>query len=48
MAEAAAVDTKAKLHSLELCARCGEIMAEMHCKTVCLKCGYMRDCNDQW
>ncbi len=39
---------KAGLHGLELCERCGEVMVETHCKVVCIKCGYMRDCNDQW
>ncbi len=32
----------------ERCARCGAEMVETHCKVMCVNCGYMRDCNDQW
>jgi len=28
------------------CERCGERMQERHCKIVCPRCGYMRDCSD--
>lgn len=28
------------------CERCGQRMAEQHCKIVCPRCGYTRDCSD--
>ncbi len=28
------------------CDRCGEAMYEHHCKIVCPRCGYTRDCSD--
>lgn len=28
------------------CERCGAAMLERHCKLVCPRCGYMRDCSD--
>lgn len=29
-----------------ICERCGERMQEIHCKLVCPRCGYTRDCSD--
>lgn len=29
-----------------VCDRCGSAMIERHCKIVCLRCGYQRDCTD--
>ena len=29
-----------------LCDLCGSPMRESHCKLVCDRCGYMRDCSD--
>lgn len=31
---------------VHVCDRCGERMAEHHCKIVCPRCGYTRDCSD--
>ncbi|HET6201421.1 MAG TPA: hypothetical protein VFI25_01320 [Planctomycetota bacterium] len=28
------------------CDRCGAQMVEHHCKIVCPRCGFMRDCSD--
>jgi hypothetical protein len=28
------------------CERCGERMAENHCKIICPNCGMCRDCSD--
>lgn len=28
------------------CDRCGTIMLDLHCKLVCERCGYKRDCSD--
>lgn len=28
------------------CECCGERMQEIHCKLVCPRCGYTRDCSD--
>jgi ribosomal protein L37E len=30
----------------DLCARCGARTLERHCKIVCPRCGYTRDCTD--
>jgi ribosomal protein L37E len=30
----------------EICERCGEQMQEIHCKIICPRCGYTRDCSD--
>ena len=30
----------------QICERCGERMQEIHCKIVCPRCGYTRDCSD--
>lgn len=45
---AVAAKAEAKPKGLEKCLRCGEPMVETYCKSICTKCGYMRDCNDQW
>jgi exosome complex RNA-binding protein Csl4 len=29
-----------------ICERCGERMRETHCKIICPRCGYTRDCSD--
>lgn len=29
-----------------LCNVCGEQMQEIHCKIICPRCGYTRDCSD--
>ncbi len=29
-----------------ICERCGAEMQEIHCKIVCPRCGYTRDCSD--
>jgi rubrerythrin len=29
-----------------ICNVCGERMREIHCKIVCPRCGYTRDCSD--
>jgi rubrerythrin len=29
-----------------LCDICGAKMQEIHCKLICPRCGYMRDCSD--
>jgi len=29
-----------------ICNVCGEPMREIHCKIVCPRCGYTRDCSD--
>ena len=29
-----------------ICNVCGERMWEIHCKIVCPRCGYTRDCSD--
>jgi ribosomal protein L37E len=29
-----------------LCDRCGETMYEFHCRIICPRCGYQRDCSD--
>ena len=29
-----------------LCNVCGERMREIHCKIICPRCGYTRDCSD--
>lgn len=29
-----------------VCNVCGERMREIHCKIVCPRCGYTRDCSD--
>ncbi len=29
-----------------VCERCGERMQEIHCKIICPRCGYTRDCSD--
>ena len=29
-----------------ICNVCGELMREIHCKIVCPRCGYTRDCSD--
>jgi hypothetical protein len=28
------------------CTVCGERMHEVHCKIICPRCGYTRDCSD--
>jgi exosome complex RNA-binding protein Csl4 len=28
------------------CEHCGEQMQEIHCKLICPRCGYTRDCSD--
>jgi hypothetical protein len=33
-------------HDVHLCSVCGAVMREIHCKIICPKCGYMRDCSD--
>lgn len=30
----------------ETCERCGWPMYERHCRIVCPRCGYLRDCSD--
>jgi hypothetical protein len=30
----------------EACWLCGEPTVEIHCKIVCLRCGFRRDCSD--
>jgi rubrerythrin len=32
--------------SIYVCDCCGERMEERHCKLVCPRCGYARDCSD--
>ncbi|MCL4436166.1 MAG: hypothetical protein M1503_10300 [Thaumarchaeota archaeon] len=34
-------------NSVERCDICGSSMTAVHCKLVCLNCGYVRDCSDQ-
>ncbi|MEK7709237.1 MAG: hypothetical protein AAB324_00700 [candidate division NC10 bacterium] len=29
-----------------ICNVCGEPMQEIHCKIICSRCGYTRDCSD--
>ena len=29
-----------------LCDLCGNVMLNLHCKLVCERCGYKRDCSD--
>lgn len=29
-----------------ICDYCGNAMLDVHCKLVCRRCGYMRDCSD--
>lgn len=29
-----------------LCDLCGSVMLNLHCKLVCERCGYKRDCSD--
>ena len=31
---------------IHTCERCGERMAEHHCKIICPNCGFCRDCSD--
>ncbi|MFQ5521937.1 MAG: hypothetical protein ACE5FK_11095 [Candidatus Methylomirabilia bacterium] len=31
---------------LQICEGCGEPMQEIHCKIICPRCGYTRDCSD--
>lgn len=28
------------------CDLCGNVMLEIHCKLICERCGYKRDCSD--
>jgi hypothetical protein len=30
----------------QFCSVCGEQMREIHCKIICPRCGYTRDCSD--
>jgi hypothetical protein len=29
-----------------VCDLCGALMVERHCKLICSRCGYIRDCSD--
>lgn len=31
---------------VHLCIRCGERMYESHCKIICPRCGFFKDCTD--
>lgn len=31
---------------IPVCDLCGSAMVELHCKIVCPRCGYVRDCSD--
>ena len=34
------------IEGVHTCTRCGEGMYESHCKIICPRCGYFRDCTD--
>jgi hypothetical protein len=38
--------TPALIGWVHTCERCGERMAENHCKIICPNCGMCRDCSD--
>lgn len=42
MREPAAVSTRPTF----TCDLCGHLMLDLHCKLVCERCGYKRDCSD--
>jgi hypothetical protein len=41
-----AIDRGGVTEWVHVCERCGQRMAEQHCKIVCPNCGYLRDCAD--
>jgi hypothetical protein len=42
----AARERGATRESIHSCDRCGARMDAVHCKLVCPRCGYTRDCSD--
>ncbi len=39
-------DDAADTHDDDLCWVCGAAVNKRHCKIVCPRCGFMRDCSD--
>ena len=39
-------EIKADVSEDKLCDICGAKATEIHCKIICLNCGYTRDCSD--
>ncbi len=42
----AAGDDDATTEETYYCDLCGQVMLNLHCKLVCERCGYKRDCSD--
>ncbi len=45
-APAARADEARPVDAAPVCEVCGAVMYDRHCKIVCPRCGYLRDCSD--